>query len=200
MLRPIRTLLVTALVCVLPSAARADGYLVPFFGSAFGGTIGEFELPDDSRKPFTWGVCVGSMGGGVFGFETDIAFTPDFFADSDDLFLGGNSVTTAMGSVIIGVPMGGQRGAGFRPYFTAGLGLIRQRVESFGDVVEFSSNNFGYSLGGGAFIFFSAKIGIRGDFRYFRNFQQDEDAFLGLDVETGTLSFTRASLGMVFRF
>lgn len=198
MMRPLRVLLVALLACAVPLSARADGYIAPYFGSAFGGTISDLAPLDDSRRPYTWGVCLGSMGGGVFGFELDVAFTPDFYAESDDFFYGDNSVTTVMSNAIIGVPVGGQRGAGFRPYFTAGVGLIRQRIESYGDILEFSADNFGYNIGGGAFIFFGANFGIRGDFRYFRNFGDDEwDDF---DADPYTFNFTRATAAFVIRF
>ena len=181
---------------LLPRAARADGFFVPYYGAALGGSI---DLVDDTRKPATWGACLGSMSGGVFGFETDVAFSPDFYADSDDNLLGANSVTTLMGNVLIGAPFGGQRGPGFRPYFAAGMGLIRQRVEGIGDLVEFSANNFGYNIGGGAFIFFGKSFGVRADFRYFRNLSGDEDSFLP-SFDAGEFSFSRATAGLVFRF
>ena len=190
------------LTCVLaatvlrPAAVAADGFFVPYYGAAVSGSMSD---TDDSRKPAVWGVCIGSMGGGVFGFETDLAFSPDFFADSDDSLLGDNSVTTIMGNVLLGAPIGGQTGAGFRPYFTAGVGLIRRRVDAYADLVEFSSNNFGYNFGGGAFIFLGSNFGVRGDIRYFRNFESDEDSLLPL-LHEGTFNFTRASVGVVFRF
>jgi opacity protein-like surface antigen len=186
--------LVTA--ALLPAPAAADGFFVPFYGAAFGGSV---DAVDDTRQPATWGACIGSMGGGVLGFEADLAFSPDFFADSDEALIGDNSVTTIMASLLLGLPLGGQTGAGFRPYFAAGVGLIRQRVEGFENLAEFSSNNFGYNFGGGAFIFLTTNFGVRGDLRYFRSFQEDEASFLPM-VEPATFNYTRASVGLVFRF
>ena len=181
---------------LLPRAAAADGFFVPYYGAAFGGSVDEI---DDTRKPATWGACIGSMGGGVLGFEADVSFSPDFFADSDDNILGDNSVTTVMGTMLLGVPLGGQTGAGVRPYFAAGLGLVRQRVDAFEDLAEFSANHFGYNVGGGLFIFLGSKFGVRGDFRYFRSFEEDEETILPL-LEPATFNFTRATVGVVFRF
>ena len=185
-----------ATAVLLPCPAVADGFFVPYYGAAFGGSVDEI---DDTRKPATWGVCIGSMGGGVLGFEADVTFSPDFFADSDDAIIGDNSVTTVMGNVLLGVPLGGQSGPGVRPYFAAGIGLIRQRVDSFEDIAEFSSNNFGYNFGGGLFIFLGSKFGVRGDFRYVRSFEEDEDTILPL-LEPGTFNYARATVGVVFRF
>ena len=187
-----------ALVALLWAAeARADGFFIPYYGTAFGGSVDDF---DDTRKPAAWGACVGSMRRGVFGFETDVTFAPDFFAESDEVLFGDNSVTTVMTNVLIGVPIGGQTGPGFRPYFAAGVGLIRQRIEGFSDLTEFSSNNFGYNVGGGAFIFFSRNIGVRGDVRYFRSFQEDDDFPLLPSFEPATFSYTRATAGLVLRW
>lgn len=181
------------------SAARADGFIAPYFGAAFGGTVSDVDIFDEGHRPLTYGVAIGGMGGGIFGFEADIAFTPDFFGDSDDEFLGSNSVTSVMGNVLIGAPIGGQTGPGVRPYFAAGVGLLRQRVEAFDEFDEFSSSNFGYNLGGGIFVYFTDNFGIRGDYRYFRNFQEDDDSFF-FDVEPGTLNYSRATVAAVIRF
>ena len=101
--------------------------------------------------------------------------------------------------MLLGAPIGGQTGPGFRPYLTAGFGLIRQRVDGFQDLAEFSSNNWGYSIGGGAFIFLGTKFGVRGDFRYFRSLTSDNEALIPI-LREGTFNFTRGTVGLVFRF
>ena len=53
------------------------------------------------------------MGGGVLGFEGDIGYSPDFFGKTD---IGGSSVLTATGNLVFGIPIGGQKGVGIRPY------------------------------------------------------------------------------------
>ena len=180
--------------------ARADGFFIPFYGTALGGSVDNFEDFQDARKPAAWGVAVGGMGGGIFGFEADVTFAPDFFGKSDDLFLGSNSVTSVMTSALIGVPIGGQDGPGFRPYFAAGVGLIRQRIEAFSNLAEFSSNNFGYNVGGGAFIFFGKNVGVRGDLRYVRSFQSDDDFPLIGRIDAPTFNYTRVTAGLVLRW
>ena len=84
-----------AIALLVPVTTSADGFFVPFYGAAFGGIRGPV---DDTRKPASWGVCIGSMGGGIFGFESDISFSPDFYANSDSNIFGDNSVTTVMGT------------------------------------------------------------------------------------------------------
>lgn len=182
--------LLVLLVLTCPAVARADGWISPFFGVNFGGKVPE------EREPKTYGVGIGGMGGGIFGFESEISFSPDFFGESDDVFLGSNNVLTWMNNVMIGVPIGGQHGFGVRPFVTGGIGLIRRRVEVASDLVELSSNDFAYDVGGGVMIFFGSHFGIRGDYRYYRNFGEDDEEF-----DPGeTFDFSRVSGAAVFRF
>lgn len=187
----------SALSCLcllmMPAVASAQGYIAPYLGVGFGGTIDRAQ----EDKPRTYGVVLGA-GGGLLGFEVDLALAPDFFGESDTSLLGDNSVTTIMGNLVLGTAGNSRSGAGVRPYTSAGLGLIRQRVEGFGDLLEFSRNNLGYNLGAGVLIFFSDRVGIRGDVRYFRSLQESDEGFFSL--ESGTLEFSRATVGLALRF
>jgi opacity protein-like surface antigen len=177
-----------ALLC--PAVASADGWISPFFGVNFGG-----QVPED-REPKTYGVGIGGMGGGIFGFETELSFSPDFFGESDDVVLGSNSVLTWMNNVLIGVPIGGQHGFGVRPFVAGGIGLIRRRAEFASDLIELSSNDFAWDFGGGVMVFFGNNFGIRGDYRYYRNFSEDDE-----DFDVGEqFNFSRVSGAVVFRF
>lgn len=110
-LRPVLALTLL-LELMAPAAARADGLLIPFVGANFGGNSGK-ELSDAiDAKRFDWGVSLAYMGGGVFGIEGDIARSPDFYGKTD---VGGSSVLTATGNLLLGIPLGGQKGFGFRP-------------------------------------------------------------------------------------
>ena len=46
--------------------------------------------------------------------------------------------------------------------------------------------------------FFGDTFGLRGEYRYFRNFRADDAGFLNL--EPGTFSTSRVSAGIVLRF
>ena len=183
----------------LPVAARADGYVSPFIGANFGGTVGTpLNLAIRDRNRVAFGAQFGGMGGGVFGAEVDFSYTQNFFAESEGI-VQGNNLLTVVPAVIIGIPIGGQTGGGVRPYFTAGAGLIRRDVD-LGSLLSISKNDLAYSLGGGLMGFFGDHFGLRGDVRYFRNFQVDEFSFSGFSFERGTFNFTRASAGAIFRF
>jgi opacity protein-like surface antigen len=136
------------------------------------------------------------MGAGAIGFDVDFGYTPDFFGDSGDDF-GDNNVTTLMANAIIGVPVGGQAGAGIRPYGVGGIGLFREQIDDAGDLFDVDDNSFGFNVGGGVMGFFSDNVGVRGDVRYFRALRNDGD---DVDLELGDTDFWRATVGVTFRF
>lgn len=179
---------------LLPQTASADWLLTPFVGAAYSGDV------DGQRT--TYGVSFGYMGAGVIGVEADLGFTPEFLdVDFVGLDIADTNVTTAMANIIIGIPVGGTRGGGVRPYVTAGGGLIRTQLDTIGDLFKVSANDFGVNVGGGVFAFFNDTVGIRGDLRYFRSLVDfaSEDIF-GLDLDFGSFDFWRASAGVTIRF
>lgn len=204
-MRRMRCVRVALMVCMcagVPAAALADGFVIPFVGINFGGDAGRnfgdsFDEAFDDGSRLTWGVRAGGMMNGVIGAEVDFSRSNNFFGDFGAL--GDNSVTTVMGSVLVGIPVGGQRGLGIRPYVAGGLGLIRRDIDVTGlDGVE--SNKFGYNVGGGVMGFFGTHFGITGDYRYFRTLDDDELEGLPVPLSLGNFSYSRATIGAVFRF
>lgn len=193
-----RVLALILLSCVMaPATARADGMLVPFAGVNFGGNSGT-ELSDaiDAER-FTWGGSLAYMGAGVLGLEADIAHTPDFFGKSD---LGGSSLLTATGNLLFGIPIGGQRGVGFRPYALVGLGVIRSQVDVLGDVLRLDNSELAWDFGGGAMLFFGTHVGVRLDLRYFRTFGDVDFDVVDVLAGSQSLDFARGSAGLILRF
>jgi opacity protein-like surface antigen len=191
----IRTLTLMLLFgLVTPAVARADGMIIPFLGVNFGGNAGKNIGDAIDAKRFNWGASFAFMGAGVLGLEADIARSPDFYGKTD---IGGSSVFTATGNLLIGVPIGGQSGVGFRPYALAGIGVIRSKVDAFTDVLNFDNSEAAWDFGGGAMFFFGDHVGLRGDVRYFRTFS----AVDVLDINrSDRLDFGRASAGLILRF
>ena len=194
-----RTLILAALLCGFSaSAARADGLFIPFIGWNFGGDAGsDFGDAVDSSS-LTYGASLAWMGGGVIGVEGDFGWSPDFFGKTD---LGDSSVFTGFGNVLLGVPFGGQKGFGIRPYGLVGIGVVHANGEAFEVAGEdLNENKVGWDFGGGVLLFFGTHAGIRGDIRYFRTFEALD--VLGVELENGPgdLDFTRGSVGFVFRF
>ena len=189
----------TALVAITlaPVPARADTLLTPFFGVNFGGDAGkEFSEAFDTSQ-YNWGASITFMGGGVFGFEGDFGFSPDFYGKTD---LGGSNVFTATGNLVIGIPFGGQHGFGVRPYGVVGAGLLRSKSDFGTDVAEIDENDLTWSAGGGVLLFFGSSAGLRFDVRYFKTFDDLEILGVPIAQSPGKVDFTRGSLGFVFRF
>ena len=186
------------LLALTPAAARADGLLVPFAGVNFGGNAGETFGNGVDAKRLDWGVSFAWMGGGVFGFEGDIGYSPDFYGKND---AGGSSVLSLMGNVLLGVPFGGQQGFGVRPFGLVGIGVLKSDLESFTELVGFDDTEVAWDFGGGVLIFFTSHTGIRGDIRYFRTFNSVE--FGPIDISNDgadAIDYTRGSIGFVYRY
>lgn len=185
------------LLLVTPASARAEGLIIPFVGANFGGDSGKDFGDAVNSNRFNYGVSIAFMGAGVVGVEADISYSPDFYGKSD---LGGSSNLSFMGNLILGIPFGGQQGFGVRPYAIGGIGMIRSEVNAFGEPFKVTENQFGWDFGGGVMVFFGNRVGLRGEVRYFRAF--DDFEFLGIDSgdATGAVDFTRGSLGLLFRF
>lgn len=193
-----RTLALSLLIgMAVPAAARADGLFVPFIGVNFGGSSGHQLSAAIDAERLNWGGSLAYMGGGVLGLEADIANSPDFFGKTD---LGGSGVLTATGNLLFGIPIGGQHGVGFRPYALVGLGVIRSRVDMFGDALRRDENNLAWDFGGGAMFFFGTHVGLRAELRYFRTFGDLHFDLADLFDRPRNLDFARASTGLILRF
>jgi opacity protein-like surface antigen len=202
----LRKLLVTstlalAVSVLAPTRASADWLFTPFIGATFNGAANfgasGSEFDDDFERNLTFGGSFGYMGHGAVGFEVDFGYSPNFFeGDQGGGFdiVGGGNVTTVMGNVIVGAPLGG-----VRPYASGGVGLIRTRVEDVGQFFdEFSQSDFGLNVGAGVMGFFNDSVGIRGDIRYFRTINDDSSD--GIDLSLGDFDFWRGTVGVTFRF
>ena len=170
---------------VAASPARADWLLTPYFGLTFGG-----NAPDE--KP-TYGGSIAFLGAGIFGVEFDAAITPNFFDADDSVPVDDSNVSTVMGNLMLSAP------GPVRPYASAGVGLIRARATSVGNLFEADDNSFGFNVGGGLMAQFSDHVGLRGDVRYFRSFQ-DIEVVDDFDLDVSDFDFWRGSLGVIFRF
>jgi opacity protein-like surface antigen len=183
-----------------PAKASADWLFTPFIGGTFGGSAnitdvgGEFE--NEFNRKLTYGGSVAYLGGGIVGFEVDFGYSPNFLgADDDDDtidLIGDGNVTTLMGNLMIAGPK-----APLRPYVSGGVGLIKTSIDDPSDLFE-GNNNFGFNVGGGLTGFFSDNVGLRGDIRFFRALDNNDDE--GVDLSLSSFKFWRGSVGVTFRF
>ena len=201
----ITTSLVLIAFVAAPTKASADWLITPFTGWNWGGTANFSDAPgfeDKFEQRVNFGASFGYMGAGVIGWELDFGFSPNFFENTvgeGDFGFGDSNVTTVMGNILLGIPVGGQTGPGFRPYGVGGIGIIKSRIGDAGDLFEVSASDWGFNLGAGAMFFFSDRFGLRGDLRYFRSLEDNEpdDEF---DVALADFRFWRGTVGVTFRW
>ena len=212
----LRTALTLLFLGSLAAPARADWYLTPYIGAAFGGASNQFvfnDLDDEFEQRVNFGGSFGWRSKGIFGVEVDYNVAPNFFqftggTNNFDLFDFDSSVQTLMGNVVIALPIGGSTGMGFHPYLTAGVGTIRTQLRSDSDVFDdINSNDTGFNVGGGAHFFFGTHVGVRADLRYVRGFESldDEDPiednpFFDQSIATDVFNYTRGTVGLTFRW
>jgi len=193
---------VLSVSAAVPNQASADWLLTPFLGSTFGGNadladVSGGTFSNDFEQKINYGASLAWMGEGVVGFEVDFGYSPNFFGVSSNSpgfdLIGDGNVTTAMGNVIVGAPLGA-----VRPYASGGLGLIASRVDNPGQFfTKATTNDLGMDVGGGL-MFLSGNVGVRGDLRYFRSLNNSDNN--GVDLSLGNFQFWRGSVGVTFKF
>lgn len=177
-----------ALLSFSPRSARADGFISPFVGFGFGGDSATcVSLTNCQEKRLNWGVSIGTTGE-IFGFETDIAYAPDFFGKTS---AGESAMLTAMSNLMLVIPAGP-----FQPYAVVGLGLMRPHVKFDALSLALDKTVLGYDFGGGLNIFLTHGFGLRGDVRRLRTVQNVTLGVFGNDQ----IDFWRGSAGLTLRF
>lgn len=188
-----------------PSKASADWLFTPFVGWNWGGTanlLNVEDFTDEFEQKAMFGASLGYMGAGIIGFEVDFGYSPNFFENttgSGNFEFGESNLTTLMGNLVIGVPIGGQHGVGFRPYAVGGVGIIKSSIGGADDLFNVDSTDWGINVGAGAMFFFSDKVGVRGDVRYFRSLQ-DVEPIDDFNIGLADFHFWRGTVGLTIRF
>ena len=193
MIHRTRSIAVSAVLTVaLSTSARpayAEAFLTPFVGFNFGGDSANcITLSNCDEKRLNWGVSFGSRHG-IFGFEEDIGYAPNFFGKTAG---GDNAVLTVMSNLMVVVPAGP-----VQPYALAGLGLIRPHAKFDSSSLSLDQNALGYDVGGGVNIFLAHSVGVRADVRHLHTLQ---NITLGNIFSSQPVDFWRASLGLALRF
>jgi opacity protein-like surface antigen len=187
-------LTMVGLLALVPRPAQAQTYFVPFFGFDFGGDAGNCQSifgGDCAVKRTAYGFSVGHLAGGIFGFEEDFSYAPDFFGTSTTS--GSNSVLTLMSNLVVAVPAGP-----VHPYLTGGVGIVRTKVElNLAGLLSTSNTGFGYNLGGGVIIFLPSHLGVRVDFRHMRSASDLTIPIAGFTLPSAKLNFSRIYFGLV---
>jgi outer membrane protein with beta-barrel domain len=181
--------LAAALLTLTAVPARADGFITPYIGYNFGGdSTNCTSLTNCEEKRTNWGVTIGATHG-IFGFQEDIGYAPDFFGKTPG---SENAVLHFMSDLMILVPAGP-----IQPYGFIGIGVIHPHASfDLSSLASVSKNALGHDLGGGLNIFFTHGVGVHGEVRHLRTFK--DFTFPGFSSDK--LDFWRASAGMTFRF
>ena len=197
----IATAVVLSASAAAPRNASADWLLTPFLGSTFGGNANIADVSGSSfsnefEQKVNYGASLAWMGAGIVGFEVDFGYSPNFFGASDSAnfdLTGDGNVTTAMGNLVVGAPLGP-----VRPYASGGLGLIASRVDNPSQFfTKASTNDLGMDVGGGV-MFLGGNVGVRGDLRYFRSLSNNDAN--SVDFSLGDFRFWRGTVGVTFKF
>ena len=188
-----RTLfLIFSVVLVLCASARAgaQGFISPMYGFNFGGVSGCPAITGCTNQQRTLGLSVGRFGS-IFGAETEVAYTPDFFGDAPEL---SSNVLTLMGNLML-APKAGP----VRPYVLLGAGMMKTRFElRRSSLLAFNDTALGYAAGGGIFVFLGDHFGLRGDVRYYHSFP--EVTIVGITLPSEKLNYSRVGGAIVFQF
>jgi hypothetical protein len=193
------TLLLAALAC--PASAAAQWVFVqPFAGVAFGGDTNIVDLEDATKlRKATYGATVTAIGRGPFGAEGDFGYVPGFFQreEGSDIVTG-SRVVTLMGNAVFAAPLSWV-GESLRPFVSGGIGLMRTRVDDVFDVFSANRNLLGVNLGGGAIGFFTERVGVRLDLRYFHSVS-DLDERDAVSIGDTSISYWRGTVGLVLKY
>ncbi len=186
-----------ALLVAAPTSARADILVTPYLGVNFGGNQPLCSRPpcEARAKRVNVGASLTWLSSSGLGFEVDLGFIPDFFEPKNleiDV-LGANNVTTLMGNVVFGKSVGG-----LQPYVSAGGGLLRSQVGTFGGIFDdiATDNGLGVNAGAGLRVG-GGRLSLRGDVRYFRTVTGVDPL---LEDVLGDFAFWRAAAGLSVGF
>jgi opacity protein-like surface antigen len=181
--------LVAVVMAATPSPVAADWLLTPFVG----GTL--FDITDTGTRPIIGG-SVAWMGP-VAGFELDLGDAPTFLKSRSGLAIDNSNLFTLMGNAVIQFPTTSRR---IRPYVVGGIGVIHTKITTPGDAVLVEDENFGFNVGGGLTALLNDRVGLRGDFRYFRAIRNDDATAAADALGVSELKFLRVTVGVTFKF
>jgi hypothetical protein len=190
------SILALALALLVPTSGFAEWQIRPFLGATFGGETTFFLLDRAAGEPkLTVGVN-GVLLGDVVGIEADLGHTPGFFQRASQNLILGSRVTTLTGNVVVALP---RRWAQYslRPYVVGGAGIMYARSEDLVGALPLSRTLAALDVGGGVTGFFTNRIGVSWDVRYFRSLGGGDDNGLSFGAEK--LSFWRAIMAVAIR-
>jgi hypothetical protein len=190
--------LVMAAVLLARPAGAAEKQLRAFFGATLGGDTTFVDLEKAVGKPH---IVVGLNAvvlGDVLGVEVDLGRSPGFFQSGREHLVLRSHVTTLTGNIVLSLP---RRLTEYtlRPYFVAGGGVLRARLDDYFGVLKVADVKAVTDIGGGVTGFVTNAVGLCWDVRYFGTImRRAEDRGIAFGAEH--LSFWRASMALAIRY
>lgn len=157
-----------ALLVLLASAqpARADWLLTPFAGATFGTDTIFLDLDGVATRPHAvYGAALTLFPERVFGLNADVSATPSLFTGHD--LVESSRMWTAMGSLVIALPQ--RFSHRLRPYATIGAGILHVNRTDIANIFPIDSTRPAASVGLGAWLPITARLGARADVRFLRS-------------------------------
>jgi hypothetical protein len=177
--------------------AAAEWQVKPFAALTFGGgtTFVDYEgaVPHPHRVIGVTGVLIGE----VFGLDVDLGRASGFFHHGDQNLLLDSGLTTLTGDVIVAMP---HRMTEYtlRPYFIAGVGMMRVRIDGRFGAVRVASTRPAMDFGGGVTGFLTKRVGFSWEVRRFSSLGDNQ--LQGASLGGERLAFWRASMAVAIRY
>jgi hypothetical protein len=193
----VRGLLTCCLFVVFfTQAATAEWHFTPMLGATFFGdtNIIDPDLATD-KVHRNFGGAVGLLGGGIFGAEGVVVWTPGLFTGNLGLVRKSRSIAV-MGNAVLTTPRRWTEYS-LRPFVSGGFGVLTASKTEVADVFSTNRNFAAFNIGGGAVGFLSKRTGVRFDFRYYRSFSRSDQGPVAIDAFY--LRYMTASVGLVLR-
>ena len=186
---------ICAVFTMVPTEAKADGIVRPFFGAAVSPRSGFVDLEQTSGdSKLVFGAAAGWHPRAI-GVEFELSVLPGFFDGPGDLITTGN-VTTIMGNVTWQLPKP-HESSRLRVYVAGGAGIVRVHLDDALGAFSSKTSLAAGNAGGGVLVRLRPRLDINADVRYFKTQFGDVDR-AGFSEQF--VSFTRLTGGVVLRF
>jgi hypothetical protein len=189
----VRAAAFAVMICTLaPSTASADFLVEPFFAWTRNRETARWLPGGGAAAEFATGWLL--VGG-------ELGYAPGFFDPETDVLdlIASSHVLTVSGTA--GITMPARRDADrFFPYFTVGLGWMRQDARDRQGFIDVTRNDPALNYGGGVRVLVSEFLGVRADVRHFRSLRDPFEAPDPLVADLARVNFWRLGVGAVIRF
>jgi hypothetical protein len=186
------------MVLLIPAPAAAEWHLKPFAGLTFGGGTTFVDIEKAAPRPHRVLGVSGVLVGEVFGVGADFGHAFGSFQTGGQNLLLASGVTTLTGDVIIAMPRRVTQYS-LRPYFVAGAGMMRVRIDGRLGALRVASTLPAIELGGGVTGFLTRRVGLSWEVRRFGSVGGNNQAS-GASFGGEQLSFWRATMAVAVRY